>query len=102
MEHLRARRSNEISGGQRQRVALAPPSSCDPRDSYWTSRIRPSTKSCASRCRWELRHLQRAVGITFIEIEIAGFGRAAVKKPPGPRLDGSGITTGADDAVVWR
>src|SRR3546814_16734925 len=34
----------------------------------------------------------------LIEIDVAGFGRAAVRKPPGAHLNGSGITVGARPA----
>src|SRR3546814_12001408 len=34
----------------------------------------------------------------LIEIDVAGFGRAAVRKPAGAHLNGSGITVGARPA----
>ena len=62
-----ARRPAQLSGGQRQRVALARALVNRARGCCCsTSRSARSTSSCASRCRSELKALQRQLGITFV------------------------------------
>ncbi|MGF1627853.1 MAG: ABC transporter ATP-binding protein [Kiloniellaceae bacterium] len=66
MAHLGARRSNEISGGQRQRVALARALIMRPKVLLLDEPLSALDKKLREQMQVELRHLQRAVGITFI------------------------------------
>ena len=66
MGHLGARRSNEISGGQRQRVALARALIMRPKVLLLDEPLSALDKKLREQMQVELRHLQRAVGITFI------------------------------------
>src|SRR3546814_11668133 len=66
MAHLGARGSNEISGGQRQRVALARALIMRPKVLLLDEPLSALDKKLREQMQVELRHLQRAVGITFI------------------------------------
>src|SRR3546814_10502959 len=66
MAHLGARRSNEVSGGQRQRVALARALIMRPKVLLLDEPLSALDTKLREQMQVELRHLQRAVGITFI------------------------------------
>lgn len=64
--HLGMRRANELSGGQRQRVALARALVMRPKVLLLDEPLSALDKKLREQMQVELRHLQKAVGITFI------------------------------------
>ncbi|TPW27460.1 ABC transporter ATP-binding protein [Pararhizobium mangrovi] len=64
--HLGKRRANELSGGQRQRVALARALVMRPKVLLLDEPLSALDKKLREQMQVELRHLQKAVGITFI------------------------------------
>jgi spermidine/putrescine transport system ATP-binding protein len=63
---LGKRRANELSGGQRQRVALARALVMRPKVLLLDEPLSALDKKLREQMQVELRHLQKAVGITFI------------------------------------
>lgn len=66
LEGFGARHSHELSGGQRQRVALARALVLKPTVLLLDEPLSALDKKLREQMQSELRHLQRAVGITFI------------------------------------
>ncbi len=64
--HLGKRRAHELSGGQRQRVALARALVMRPKVLLLDEPLSALDKKLREQMQVELRHLQQAVGITFI------------------------------------
>ncbi len=66
LEGFGARRASTLSGGQRQRVALARALILRPKVLLLDEPLSALDKKLREQMQFELRHLQRAVGITFI------------------------------------
>ncbi len=66
LEGLGKRRAHELSGGQRQRVALARALVLKPKVLLLDEPLSALDKKLREQMQSEIRHLQRAIGITFV------------------------------------